>query len=67
MQKLFLTSAIFWEKAQCVCKIVKTAKKRPFSLPTPQLDEATDHSGAPGIDAQTHLFLPWCHLSSLLQ
>ena len=45
MQKLFKTVAIFWEKAQCVCKIVKTAKERHFSLATPQLDEAMDQSG----------------------
>ena len=45
MQKVFLTGAIFWDKAQCVCKIVKTAKQRPLSLATPQLDEATDQSG----------------------
>ena len=47
MHKLLKTGAIFWEKAQCVCKIVKTAKKMPFSLATPQLDEAIDQSGTP--------------------
>ena len=47
MQKLFLTGAIFREKAQCVCKIVKTAKKRPFCLAAPQLDEVMDQSGTP--------------------
>ena len=25
MQKIFKTGAIFWEKAQCVCAVVKTA------------------------------------------
>ena len=45
MQKIFKTGAIFWEKAQCVCIVIKTATKRPFSLATPQLDEATYHIG----------------------
>ena len=40
-QKLFKTGAIFWEKAQCVCT------KRPFSLATPQLDEAMNQSVTP--------------------
>ena len=47
MQNFFLTGAIFWENAQCVCKIVKTAKKRPFSLAAPQLDKARDQSETP--------------------
>ena len=37
----------FWEKAQCVCTLVKIATKRPFFLGTPQLDKAMDQSGAP--------------------
>ena len=28
IQKLFKTDAIFWEEAQCVCIIVKTATKK---------------------------------------
>ena len=41
MQKIFKTGAIFWEKAQCVCAVVKT---KPLSIATPQLVEAMDQS-----------------------
>ena len=45
MQKIFKSGATFWENAQCVCKIFKTAIKGPFSLATPQLYEPMDQSG----------------------
>ena len=44
MQKIFKTGETFWEEAQRVCTFIKTAAKRPFSLATPQLDEAIDQS-----------------------
>lgn len=44
MQKIFKTGGIFWEEAQRVCTFIKMAAKRPFSLATPQLDEAIDKS-----------------------
>ena len=47
MQKIFKTGSIFWEKAGCVCTVVKTATKRPFFLAKPQLDEAMDQSETP--------------------
>ena len=28
MQKIFKIGAIFWEKAQCVCAVVKTATQK---------------------------------------
>ena len=63
MQKIFKTGAIFWENAVSV-RLSKQTPKRPFSLATPQLDGAMDPAR---IDAQTHLYLPRCHLSSLIQ
>ena len=64
--QIFKSGTNFWENEQCVCKIFKTAKKRPFSLATPQLDQAKDQSiTLLWIDAQIHSSLPWCHLSSL--
>ena len=42
MQKIFETGAIFWEKAQCICAVIKISTERPISLATPQLNVATD-------------------------
>ena len=47
MHKIFKTGAIFWEQAHCVYTDVKMAAKWPFSLDTPQIDEAMDHSETP--------------------
>ena len=47
MEKIFKNGAIFWEQAHCVCTDVKMAAKWPFSLATPQIDEAMDHSETP--------------------
>ena len=32
LKKIFDNGAIFWEKAQCVCTVVKNHVKRPFPL-----------------------------------
>ena len=59
---------IFWEKAQCVCTLVKTGtKKALFSRHTTARWSHGPKWNPARIDAQTHLYLPRCHLSSLIQ